>query len=144
MNDMIASRPPVWFRIIAAVAVLWNLFGVWQYLSYVGVVPLMRPLTADEAALIAGAPVWYTAAFAIAVFAGTLGALGLVMARRWARPALVVSLVALIVQFGWWSLLSGAAEVLGPSVHAAPVVIILVAILLVWLATTGARRGWLR
>jgi hypothetical protein len=144
MNDVIASRPPVWFRVVAVVALLWNLFGVWQYLSFVGVVPLMRPLTADEATLLAGAPVWYTAAFAIAVFAGALGALGLVLARRWAQPVLVVSLVAMVVQFGWWSFMSGAAELLGPSVHVAPIVVFLVQLLLVWLAATGVRRGWLR
>ena len=143
MNAPIVSRPPRWFRVVAVVAVLWNLLGVWQYLSFVGVVPLMRPLTADEAALLAGAPLWYTAAFAIAVHAGLLGAIGLVLARRWARPVLVLSLVAMIVQFSWWSFMSGAAELLGPSVHVAPVVVGLVGLLLVWLAAMGVRRGWL-
>ena len=66
MNDTLASRPPVWFRVVAVLALLWNLFGVWQYLSSVGVVPLMRELTADEAAIMASAPAWYTGAFAIA------------------------------------------------------------------------------
>lgn len=144
MNDTLASRPPVWFRVVAVLALLWNLFGVWQYLSSVGVVPLMRELTADEAAIMASAPAWYTGAFAIAVFAGLLGALGLVLARRWARPLLIVSLVAMIVQFAWWAFLSGAAELMGPSVYVAPVVVVLVALLLVWLANVGLKRGWLR
>ena len=144
MNDVAGVRAPAWFRVVAVLAVLWNLIGVWQYLSYVGVVPMMREMTAEEAALISGAPAWYAAAFAIAVFAGIAGALGLVMSRAWARPVLVVSLVALVVQFGWWSFLSGAAEVLGPSVYAAPAVVVLVGVLLVWLASTGVKRGWLR
>lgn len=144
MNDVTASRTPAWFRIVAAIAVLWNLMGVWQYLSFVGVVPMMRELTAEEAALIGGAPAWYTAAFAIAVFAGIAGAVGLLLARAWARPVLVVSLVGLIVQFGWWCFLSGAADVIGPSVYTAPAVVILVGALLVWLAGTGVKRGWLR
>jgi hypothetical protein len=88
-------------------------------------------------------PVWYTAAFAMAVFAGILGALGLVLARHWARPLLVVSLVAMIVQFAWWTLISGAAELYGPAVYVAPVVVIVVSALLVWLANAAVRRGWL-
>jgi hypothetical protein len=144
MKDVTGTRPPTWFRVVAVIAVLWNLIGVWQYLTSVGVVPPMRELTADEAALVAGAPAWYTAAFAIAVFAGLAGAIGLVMSKAWARPVLIVSLVALVVQFTWWTLLSGAAETLGSSVYTAPAVVILVGILLVWLAGIGVKRGWLR
>ena len=144
MNDVTGARSPAWFRIVAVLAVLWNLIGVWQYLSYVGVVPMMREMTPQEASLIGGAPVWYTAAFAIAVFAGFIGAIGLVLARARARPVLIVSLVALILQFTWWCFLSGAADVLGPSVYTAPAVVVLVGILLVWLAGTGVKRGWLR
>lgn len=144
MNDVTATRPPSWFRIAAVVAVLWNLMGVWQYLSTVGVVPLMREMTAEETALMAGAPVWYTAAFAIAVFAGIAGAIGLVMARAWARPVLILSLVAMVVQFAWWIFLSGAPEALGSSAYVAPAFVLLVGFLLVWLAGHGVKRGWLR
>ena len=143
MNDTIATRPPTWFRVVAVIALLWNLIGVWQYLSYVGVVPMMREMNADEAAIIARAPAWYTAAFAIAVFAGIFGALGLVLGRAWARSLLVLSLVAAIVQFTWWCFLSGGSATLGPSFYVAPAVVILVAILLVWLARTGVTRRWL-
>lgn len=143
MTDVTGMRPPAWFRVVAVIAVLWNLMGVWQYLSYVGVVPLMREMTPEEASLIGGAPTWYTAAFATAVFAGLAGAIGLLMAKAWSRPVLVVSLVAMIVQFAWWTVLSGAAEMLGASVYVAPVVVILVGVLLVWLADNGIKRGWL-
>ena len=144
MNDVTGTRPPTWFRVVAVIAVLWNLLGVWQYLTSVGAAPPMRELTADEAALLAAAPAWYTAAFAIAVFAGLAGAIGLVMSRAWARPVLVLSLVAMIVQFTWWIFLSGAAERLGSAVYTAPAVVILVGFLLVWLAGVGVKRGWLR
>ena len=144
MNDVIGTRPPTWFRIVAVLALLWNLFGLWQYLSYVGVVPMLGEMNPGEAALLDEAPVWYTGAFAVAVFAGGLGALGLVLARRWSRPLLIVSLVAAIVQFGWWCFESGAAETIGSSIYIAPAVIILIGLLLVWLAHTGVKRGWLR
>jgi len=143
MNDTIGTRQPTWVRIVAVFALLWNLFGVWQYLSYVGVVPMMAEMNPDEAAILGRAPMWYTAAFAIAVFAGVAGALGLVLSRAWSRPLLVLSLVAAIIQFGWWAFMSGAAATIGPSIYTVPAVVILVAILLVWLASTGVKRGWL-
>lgn len=43
-------------------------------------------------------PAWVTAAFAIAVFGGFLGAIGLLWRKKWAYFLFVVSLVAIIVQ----------------------------------------------
>jgi hypothetical protein len=97
-----------------------------------------------EAALVARAPAWFAAAFAIAVLAGLLGALGLLLGKAWSRPLLLVSLVAAIVQFTWWCFLSGGAATIGPSIYGAPAMVILVGVLLVWLAGTGIKRGWLR
>ena len=51
---------------------------------------------------------WVTGLFAIGVFAGALGTLGLVLRRRWARPLLLLSLVAVILQFGGWLLMTDA------------------------------------
>ena len=72
-----------------------------------------------------------------------IGALGLVMRRRWARPVLIVSLVAVVLQFGSWLLLTDAIAVVGPTVFVMPLIIVLVALALVWLAGMAAQRGWL-
>ena len=71
-----------------------------------------------------------------------LGALGLVLRRRWARPVLIVSLVAVVLQFGSWLALTDAVAVIGPTVFVMPLIIVIVAILLVWLAGRAAARGW--
>lgn len=142
MNDAIAGPVPAWFRILSILGLLWTLFGVVMYLMHVGVIP-SRELNEAERALEASAPVWVIAAFAVAVFAGALGTLGLVLLRRWAKPLLVLSLVAVLLQEGWTLFVSNAREVLGASAVAMPLLIILAAILLVWLANAGIRRGWL-
>jgi hypothetical protein len=128
-----ASAAPAWFRIVAVLALLWNLYGVYEYLGSVGVVSSpsgdMGPM-----------PSWLVGAFAIAVFAGALGSLGLLLLKRWATWLLVISFVAVLAQDLWvFALRPGGApdKVL-------PLVITLVAALLVWLAMTGAKRGWLR
>lgn len=143
MNEAIASRPPAWFWAVAVLALLWELFGMWMYLAHVEVLPEMGEMSEAERSLMESSPTWVTGLFAIGVFAGALGALGLVLRRSWARPLLVLSLIAVVLQFGGWLLMTDAVSVIGPTVFIMPAVIVLVGILLVWLAGTGVRRGWL-
>jgi len=144
MTDVRDSKPPAWFRIVAVLGLLWELFGVAIYLMQVGVLPSSGQMSDAERSLMESSPMWVTGLFAIAVFGGALGALGLVLRQGWARPLLILSLVAVILQFGGWLLATDAIRVIGPSVFAMPAVIVAVAILLAWLATVAARRGWLR
>lgn len=142
MNEAAIARPPVWFRAVAVIALLWELFGVATYLMHVGVLPA-HEMSEVERNLADSMPVWATAAYAVAVFAGAAGALGLLLGKRWSRPLLILSLVGIVVQFGWWLLLSGAMAAIGASVAVMPAVIFLVGLALVWIATTGIRKGWL-
>ena len=138
-----AVRVPTWFRIVAVLALLWNLFGVAMYLHSVGMFgDPMTGLTDSQRAAAEAIPSWVMGAFAIGTWAGLLGSLALVLGRRWAWPLLLVSLVALLVLEGWIVFLSGALE--GHGGVALPVTIVLVAALLVWMADRGRRRGWLR
>lgn len=143
MSDVIDSRPPAWFWIVVVLALLWELFGVAMYLMHVGVLPNSQEMSEAERSLMESSPMWVTGLFAIGVFAGALGVLGLLLRKRWARPLLILSLVAVVLQFGGWLLATDAIAVIGPSVFVMPAVIVLVAILLAWLASTGVRRGWL-
>ncbi|HET9640170.1 MAG TPA: hypothetical protein VFP12_13285 [Allosphingosinicella sp.] len=143
MSDGIDSRPPTWFWIVAVLGLLWELFGVAMYLMHVGVLPNSQEMSEAERSLMESSPVWVTGLFAIGVFGGALGTLGLLLRKRWARPLLILSLIAVILQFGGWLLATDAIRVIGPSVFAMPAVIAAVAILLAWLATIAVRRGWL-
>ncbi|HEX8571184.1 MAG TPA: hypothetical protein VF759_00380 [Allosphingosinicella sp.] len=143
MSDGIDARPPGWFWIVGALALLWELFGVAMYLMHVGVIPDSGEMSEAERSLMESSPTWVTGLFAIGVFAGALGVLGLLLRKRWARPLLLLSLLAVVLQFGGWLLVTDAIAVIGPSVFAMPAVIVLVAILLAWLAAVGVRRGWL-
>ena len=144
MTDLRDSRPPTWFWIVAVLGLLWELFGVAMYLMHVGVLPNSQEMSEAERSLMESSPVWVTGLFAIGVFAGALGTLGLVLRRSWARPLLILSMIAVILQFGGWLLATDAIAVIGPSVFAMPAVIVAVAILLAWLASIAVRRGWLR
>ncbi len=144
MNDIVGPRPPTWFWIVAILGLLWEAFGVATYLMHVGVLPMNTgAMSAAEVQLNESMPSWATAAYAVAVFAGLIGALGLVLRKGWSRTLLFLSLLALLVQFGWWLLMSGAMEVIGPSMIAMPAVVIVVGVVLVFVANLAGKRGWL-
>lgn len=142
MNDVIGGRPPAWFRPVAVLALLWNLYGVFMYLVQVGLMgagePPAEPTPADAT------PLWVTAAFSIAVFAGALGALGLLLLKRWAGPLLILSLLAVLAWDVWVFLISDAAAETEGAPALVPIVVTVIAILLVWMASVGSKRGWLR
>lgn len=132
---------PAWFRAVAVVAVLWNLFGVVMYLSSVGVFgdPTAKLSDAERAAA-AAIPGWITGAFAAGTFTGLAGSLGLLLRKAWALPVLVVSLVALLILESWSVFLSGNAEMFGLAV---PISVTVGAVLLVWVAVHASGRRWL-
>jgi hypothetical protein len=142
MATAASAAPPAWFRIVALLAVLWNAFGVSQYLMSVGLFgDPMASMTAEQRAVVETIPAAITAAFAIGTIAGLIGSVGLLLRKRWAFPVLVVSLLALAALEGWIVFLSGALDAFGGI--ALPATIVLVALLLAWLAWHARRQGWL-
>ncbi len=144
MNASIADQPPGWFRIVSIAALIWGLIGIATYLMHVGIIGGgTAALSEPERILAESTPSWVTAAYAIAVFSGALGSLGLVLRKRWAKLVLIVSLVAILIQEAWVIFMSDAAAVHGPSALLLPLVIVVVAVLLVWVASMAEKRGWL-
>jgi hypothetical protein len=89
-------------------------------------------------------PIWAKSAYAVAVWVGLSGAIALLMRQRWARECFAVSLLAVLVQFGWAYLGTTAMRALGLVGAAFPILIIVAAAFLFWFAGWAARRGWLR
>jgi hypothetical protein len=135
MNNLIGGRAPVWLRLVAALGLLWNLFGVYAYLQTVGV------LKGGDAAMSAAAmPAWVTGAFAVAVFGGALGSLGLLLLKRWSKLLLLLSLVAVVAEDLWAFVLRTGGPAESPVL---PILVNLIALALVWLAYSADRKSWL-
>lgn len=137
MSTMIGTPAPAWLRIVAALGLLWNLFGIYNYLMTVGVVGGGDPSAADAL------PAWVTGAFAIAVFGGALGCLGLLLLKRWSKLLLLLSLVAVLARDLWMFVLSGLGGSMPSAEMAVTACVVVVAILLVWLAYSADKKGWL-
>jgi hypothetical protein len=143
MNNVIAPRPTS-FWAIAIVALLWNLLGVVMFVMQVGMTPeMMAALPADQRSVYEAAPPWVNIAFGVAVFGGVLGALGLLMKKRWAVLMFLLSLVGLVVQFVSVYAMTPAWQVLGPSGAIMPAVLVLIAVFLWWYARKATARGWI-
>ena len=145
MADGEAVGVPLWFRLLAILALLWNLIGVAMYLQKVGMFgdPLAG-LDQAELALAASVPAWVTAVFALAVFTGLAGSIALVMSNRLSRLLLLLSLARVLAQCAWIVLMSDARAVHGLTGIAMPALITLIAAAQVALANLGLRNGWVR
>lgn len=139
-----SNKPPVWFWVVSVLALLWNLSGVYNYLSIkFNQVEMLEAMTQAERELFEGVPAWATAAFAIAVFSGTIASIGLLMKKKWAKPLFVVSLVAAVLQFVNWLFLQNAGEVYGSHAYTMPIIVVVIGILLILFSKKGVQKGWL-
>lgn len=137
-------KPPTWFWIVAIVALLWNLMGVMAYIMQVTMSPeAMQALPEAERNLYEATPAWATGAFAIAVWGGALGCLLLVLRKALSIPVLILSLVGILVQMYHAFFMSNNIEVFGPGGMVMPIMIILIALFLVWLARNARSKNWI-
>lgn len=138
------GKPPLWFWIVSGVCFVWNLMGAVAFVMQMAMSPeTLATLPEAERALYETLPAWATAAFAAAVFGGTLGCLGLLLKKAWAVPMFVVSLVGVLVQMGHSFFMSNSFEVYGPGAMVMPIMVIIIAFLLVYLARVANEKGWL-
>ncbi len=131
---MTLAKPHFSFWIFAAVGLLWNLMGCLNYImqanaDVVGQMPELYQ------AIIAARPAWATAAFAIAVFGGAVGCILLLLRRRVASAAFVVSLIAIAGHSVFTLRVAGVT----PSL----VLVVLVGVAWLWYTSIARRSGWL-
>ncbi len=139
------NKPAASFWIISIVALLWNFMGVFQFL--LGTVlkdQLAAVSTEAELALINSLPSWYNIVFGIAVIAGVLGCLLLLMRKKLATPIFGISLIAVLVQMGYWIFVTDVIAVLGLKSVIMPLIVIAVAIVLYFYSKGASEKGWLR
>lgn len=139
------TTPPRWFWIVAGLALLWAMMGCAAYLSQVSMdASELAKLSPAQRELWALLPAWIKSAYALAVWAGFVGAAALLLRRRFARSAYAVSLLAILVQFGWTFTATPILRTIGPSSTLFPVFIAVTGATLLWFANRGTARGWLR
>ncbi|MGB7394038.1 MAG: hypothetical protein WA913_06565 [Pricia sp.] len=136
-------KPPTSFWIIAVVALLWNIMGVFQFIGATFMLDTMTEgLPEAETDLFRNIPTWYTVIFAIAVFAGLLGSITMLLRKKLTVALFGISLVAVLIAQGYWIFGTGAMELMGPQFLIMPLIVIAVAIFLYFYSKGADKNGW--
>ena len=140
MNDETVGRVHWSFWLIGAIALLWNVAGVVNFLAQMNP-DVLAAYRESERAIIDGRPVWATAAFAIAVFGGALGGLLLLFRKSVAFHLFIASLLGVIVTMIHTlgvGIDFGPGEILG--IILMP---LLLAAFLIWYSKHAESKGWI-
>lgn len=144
MNATAATARPTSFWVIAIAALAWNLLGLAMFYLQVNMSPeQLAAMPAEQRQVYEGTPGWLNIAFGIAVVSGALGAIGLLMKKKWAVALFLISLIAVVVQMVGAYVATPAWAVYGATGLIMPVIVLVIALLLWRYSGKAAARGWL-
>lgn len=137
MTEITRVKPPMWYWVVSAIALIWNILGIGAFFAQISMTSdLMATLPQEQQDMYTHLPSWYTLVFALAVFAGTLGCMGLLLKKKWAYLILLIGAIAVVIQMSYIVFGLHTADVMTP-------MIIIVAFVLVYLSKYAAKKGWL-
>jgi hypothetical protein len=140
-----AGKPPTWYWVVSGLALLWMLLGVMAWgMDLMTDEATVAEFSEAQRQLYASRPQWLFVVYGVAIFSGLGGAIGLLMRKSWASMLFAVSLVAIIIQFGYTFLGMHAVQVLGAAEAIPfPVVIFVIGVALLWFANRSRKAGWI-
>ena len=142
MNDK--ATVPTTFWIIAGLALLWNLMGLYAFYSDMTITQeTLDAMEAGQRGLYENFPIWKKVAYGAATIFGFLGSLGLVLRKSWAAPLFLISLLGVIVQSAHNIFMTNSMEVLGMGAMIMQLVILAIAGFLYYYSRNCSAKGWL-
>ena len=137
-------KPTGLFWVISSMALVWNLMGVFNYLTQAFMTnEVLATLPKDQQLLYEDVPAWVTAAFATAVFSGTVGALLLLLKKKNASILFILSFVGIIIQMTYGLLINENTDSYGPLGLVMPLMIIAIGAYLIWYSKKASENRWL-
>ncbi len=146
MSEQSNTRPGTAFWVIGGLLAVWNLSGLYQYYTFSTLEPEMLQAAGYNAGQIAhifDTPTWAHSAYAIAVNAGVLGVIFLLLRKAWAMPMFVISLVGAVLQFADAYVLRNGLEVIDSVWLVIPALVIAICAFEIWYSRRAKVRGWL-
>ena len=137
-------KPSNLFWVISSIALVWNLMGVFNYLDQAFMTDkILETLPKEQQILYQDVPAWVTAAFAIAVFSGTLGSLLLLLKKKIATTFFIISFLGIVGQMSYGLLIDQNSDSYGPMGIAMPIIIIAFGGSLIWYSRKANEHRWL-
>lgn len=141
MSDELNGKPPTSYNIIAGVFLVWNLIGLMFYYQQMTLTPeMMASMGAEIAAFMDATPVWANAGYAIAVNAGVLASIALLLRKSWAFPLFALSIIGVLVQDFDAFVLRDVVGVWGSSAYYVPSAVIVIGLIELWYSRSVANR----
>jgi len=138
------NTTPVWFIVVAFVALLWNLLGAAAVIMNFMITPeAILALPTAQQQMYADTPMWSSYASLVAVFAGALGCTALLMKKAFALPLFFLSIAGLVLQNIGIFIVVDAIAVLGSVVLVMQSGVAVIAIGLLLLTRVAIKRDWI-
>ena len=144
-NESSSNSPPVWFRVVSVVALLWYLmdlsaFFMRLFMTEEGI----NSMPENQQHLYRDMPLWVSIVFACEVFGGLLGSVALLLRKKWALPLFVISILGTLAQTTNIWFLTDAISAVGAPAIVMPLVAIVIGVALIFLSRFAISRGWMR
>lgn len=139
------KKNPLWFSIVAVIAIVWNLIGVLNYLQQVTMSEEAKLLMDPELlAFIENLPKLLTATFAVGVWFGFVGSILLLLKKARALLFFGISIIAVIFNTAYTIFFTNGVQIVGAeSYYGLQSTIIIVAIALVYLSKKAIANRWI-
>lgn len=144
MNSITTTRTGT-FRLVAVLALAWNLIGFAMFWMQWNITPeQLAKLPDGQRAVHDAMPQWIWIANGIAVVSGVIASILLIMRKRLSVRFFWLSLVAIIVMFGYSFLVADMIAKVGMAEAVMmPIVVTAIAVALLWYARRARANGWL-
>ena len=144
MNEDAKSTVPVWFWVVATIALLWNLMGCAAFaMELFAQEAMMESWTEAHKEWARSFPVWIYYEYGVAVITGVAGSICLFIRKSWAISLFGVCLAAVLFQMIYTMIISGGLQVMGASSAVMPLLVIILAGVFLWFSYFAKTKGWL-
>lgn len=143
--ESVEIKIPKWFWAVAIFFLLWNLMGVFSFCTHTFISEeVLAALPEKERELYGDYPIWTTIVFAIAVFFGLFGSLGLILKKKWSKLSFFISIYAIIPQMTHTIFFTKSMDVYGPGQAATmPILVVVFGLFLIWFSNYSINKSWL-
>ena len=143
---MNTSKPNTLYWIIATIALLWNLMGLYFFVNenFLMTEEVLAAMPEANRNLIANAPEWGPVVYGIATVGGVLASICMLMRRKLQIPLFLISLLAIVVQMGYGWIVQKSAEVLEPGMGIIlPALVVVFALFFFFYSKRIVKKEWL-
>jgi len=136
------AKTPIHLWIIGVLTLLWNAMGAFDYTATKMKLDFyMSSFTEEQLAYFYGFPAWVTIFWAMAVWGALAGSLGLLLRKKWAVGAFIVSAVSMVITSVYNFGLSDGVKLMGFGAVIFSAIIWVVAFFLLWYSWRMCKRG---